>query len=37
MVQSTFGDLNVLKVKPYSTSVIEIRLLQGKWVKGMRV
>lgn len=36
MVQSTFCDLDVLNVKPYSTSVIEIRPLQGKWVKGMR-
>lgn len=37
MVQSTFCDLNVLNVKQYSASVIEIRLLWGEWVKGAKV
>lgn len=37
MEQSTFCDLNVLNVKQYSASVIEIRVLQGEWLKGVRV
>lgn len=37
MVQSTFCDLNVLNVKQYSASVIEIRVLPGERVKGVRV
>lgn len=37
MEQSTFCNLNVLNVKQYSASVIEIRVLQGEWLKGARV
>lgn len=37
MVQRTFCDLNVLNVKQYSASVVDIRVLRGEWLKGARV
>lgn len=37
MVQSTFCNVNVLNVKQYSASVIEIRVLRGEGLKGASV